>query len=43
VEGWKSVEEGGESLKNTCKRLFEERVSSKSYLLDKIHANAVFI
>jgi hypothetical protein len=26
-EGWRSVEDGGKSLKDACQRLLEERVS----------------
>jgi len=31
MEGWRSVEEGGESLKGACARLLEQRVSLISW------------
>ena len=33
LEGWRSVEEGGKSLKDACQKLLEERVQSLVFLL----------
>ena len=41
MEGWRSVEKGGKSLKDACEKLLEERVCI--FLFDKIDANVSFI
>ena len=47
MEGWRSVEEGGKSLKGACERLLEERVSiissSKTYLLKLFLSRTIYL
>lgn len=37
LEGWRSVEEGGKSLKEACERLLEEKVRRVFRSYDKSH------